>query len=124
MFGYLLRRVAYGLLVLAGINLVTFVLFFQVNTPDDIARLQLGAKRVTPEAIANLQEVRNFRDSQNNLAGIGLMDASFNRLAPTLRASALQQFQTRTGVPIQDVQFEQQRYALQGRGRAMLPVGY
>ena len=79
---------------------------------------------LTPEAIANLQEVRNFRDSQNNLAGIGLLDASFNRLAPTLRASALQQFQTRTGVPIQDVQFEQQRYALQGRGRAMLPVGY
>ena len=79
---------------------------------------------LTPEAIANLQEIRNFRDSQNNLAGIGLMDASFNRLAPTLRASALQQFQTRTGVPIQDVQFEQQRYALQGRGRAMLPVGY
>jgi len=79
---------------------------------------------LTPEAIANLQEIRNFRDSQNNLAGIGLLDASFNRLAPTLRASALQQFQTRTGVPIQDVQFEQQRYALQGRGRAMLPVGY
>lgn len=79
---------------------------------------------LTPEAIANLQEVRNFRDSQNNLAGIGLLDASWNRLAPTLRASALQQFQTRTGVPIQDVQFEQQRYALQGRGRAMLPVGY
>jgi peptide/nickel transport system permease protein len=43
---YLLRRVLYGLLVLLGVNLITFVLFFQVNSPDDMARLALCGKRV------------------------------------------------------------------------------
>jgi peptide/nickel transport system permease protein len=47
---YLLRRVAYALAVLLGVNAITFVLFFAINTPDDQARLQLG-KRVTAEAI-------------------------------------------------------------------------
>src|SRR5680860_1334270 len=51
MFGYIVRRALYAIPVLIGVNLITFMLFFVVNTPDDIARMQLGAKRVTPEAI-------------------------------------------------------------------------
>jgi peptide/nickel transport system permease protein len=51
MIAYLIRRTIYSLLVLVGINFVTFFLFFSVNTPDDMARLQLGGKRVAPEAI-------------------------------------------------------------------------
>jgi peptide/nickel transport system permease protein len=52
MYAYILRRVVYAFFILIGVNLITFVLFFEVNTPDDIARLQLGVKYVTPEAIA------------------------------------------------------------------------
>jgi peptide/nickel transport system permease protein len=48
---YIVRRVLYAIPILIGVNLITFVLFFVVNTPDDMARMQLGAKRVTPEAI-------------------------------------------------------------------------
>ncbi|WJW74490.1 ABC transporter permease [Thiohalobacter sp. IOR34] len=51
MFAYLLRRVLYALPILIGVNLLTFALFFVVNTPDNMARLHLGVKRVTPEAI-------------------------------------------------------------------------
>lgn len=51
MISYLVRRTIYALLVLIGINFVTFFLFFSVNTPDDMARLQLGGKRVAHEAI-------------------------------------------------------------------------
>ncbi len=51
MIGYLLRRLAYGVLILIGVNLLTFVLFFTVNTPDDMARLAIGGKYVTAEAI-------------------------------------------------------------------------
>jgi len=40
MFSYLTRRVVYGALVLLGVNLATFFLFFTVNTPDDMARLE------------------------------------------------------------------------------------
>ncbi|MDQ6684112.1 MAG: ABC transporter permease, partial [Pseudomonadota bacterium] len=46
---YLVRRVAYGVLVLIGVNLLTFFLFFTVNTPDDMARLNIGGKHVTQE---------------------------------------------------------------------------
>ena len=60
MLAYLARRLAYGLLVLVGINLVTFLLFFQVNTPDDMARLQLGGKRVTADAIAKWKAERGY----------------------------------------------------------------
>jgi len=48
---YILRRLLYTLPILIGINLLTFTLFFIVNTPNDMARLHLGVKRVTPEAI-------------------------------------------------------------------------
>jgi peptide/nickel transport system permease protein len=51
MFAYILRRLLYAIPILIGVNLLTFALFFVVNTPDDMARLQLGAKHVTAEAI-------------------------------------------------------------------------
>ena len=60
MYAYIVRRIAYAFFILIGVNLITFVLFFKVNTPDDIARLQLGAKRVTPEAIAKWKADRGY----------------------------------------------------------------
>jgi peptide/nickel transport system permease protein len=51
MAAYLLRRFAYGIAILVGVNLLTFVLFFTINTPDDMARLNIGGKRVTRDAI-------------------------------------------------------------------------
>lgn len=51
MLGYLLRRLFYAVPILIGVNLLTFILFFIVNTPDDMARMQLGQKYVTNEAV-------------------------------------------------------------------------
>ncbi len=51
MFGYILRRILYMIPILLGVNILTFSLFFVVNTPDDIARAQLGQKYVTKGAI-------------------------------------------------------------------------
>jgi peptide/nickel transport system permease protein len=51
MTAYIIRRILYAIPLLIGVNLLTFVLFFVANTPDDMARMQLGSKRVTPEAI-------------------------------------------------------------------------
>jgi len=59
-FAYIVRRVLYAIPILVGVNLITFALFFVVNTPDDMARMQLGAKRVTPEAIAKWKEERGY----------------------------------------------------------------
>ena len=63
MIRYLLRRIGYGFLILVGVNLLTFMLFFTVNTPDDMARLNIGGKRVTAEAIQNWKEEHGDRKS-------------------------------------------------------------
>src|SRR5438876_6378621 len=60
MLNYILRRVLYGVLVLAGVNLATFFLFFTVNTPDDMARLNIGGKRVTQEQIEKWKAERGY----------------------------------------------------------------
>lgn len=52
MLAYSIRRILYAIPILVGVNLITFVLFFIVNSPDDMARMQLGGKHVTPAAIA------------------------------------------------------------------------
>ncbi len=60
MSGYIVRRLIYGVFVLIGVNVLTFALFFFVNSPDDMARAQLGAKRVTPEAVEKWKRERGY----------------------------------------------------------------
>ena len=60
MLNYVIRRCFYGLLVLLGVNLLTFMLFFTVNTPDDMARLNIGGKRVTQEQILKWKVERGY----------------------------------------------------------------
>ena len=54
------RRIGYGILILIGVNLLTFFLFFTVNTPDDMARLNIGGKRVTQELIEKWKGERGY----------------------------------------------------------------
>jgi peptide/nickel transport system permease protein len=51
MLAYIVRRLLYAIPILIGVNLLTFALFFVVNSPDNMAVSQLGAKYVTPAAI-------------------------------------------------------------------------
>ena len=60
MLAYIVRRLLYAIPILIGVNLITFALFFLVNTPDDMARMQLGTKRVTPEAIEKWKAERGY----------------------------------------------------------------
>jgi peptide/nickel transport system permease protein len=60
MIAYIIRRLLYAVPILIGVNFLTFALFFFVNSPDDIARIQLGMKRVTPEAITRWKEERGY----------------------------------------------------------------
>lgn len=60
MIAYLFRRVLYAIPILIGVNMLTFALFFVVNTPDDMARMQLGVKRVTPDAIEKWKQQRGY----------------------------------------------------------------
>lgn len=60
MINYIIRRLLYVLPVLVGVNILTFVLFFVVNTPDDMARMQLGNKHVSQAAVDNWKEQRGY----------------------------------------------------------------
>lgn len=60
MFAYIIRRTLYAIPILIGVNLITFTLFFVVNSPDDMARMHLGEKRVTPEAIEKWKQNRGY----------------------------------------------------------------
>jgi len=60
MIAYILRRLLYAIPILIGVNVLTFALFFIVNSPDDMARMQLGMKRVTPEAIQKWKVERGY----------------------------------------------------------------
>lgn len=60
MFKIIARRLGYGLAILIGVNLLTFLLFFTVNTPDDMARLNIGGKRVTQEQIDKWKSERGY----------------------------------------------------------------
>ena len=53
MIAYIIRRILYAVPILIGVNVITFFLFFVVNSPDDMARLHLGAKYVSQQAIDN-----------------------------------------------------------------------
>ena len=57
---YILRRLLYAVPLLLGINVLTFLLFFVVNTPEDMARMHLGQKHVTPEAVAKWKHERGY----------------------------------------------------------------
>ena len=54
MIAYTVRRLLYAVPILIGINLLTFVLFFVINTPQDMARcchLLFGIDRATPQQV-------------------------------------------------------------------------
>ena len=46
MLAYIIRRILYAFPILLGVNALTFALFFMVNTPDDMARMQLGERYI------------------------------------------------------------------------------
>jgi len=60
MIAYIIRRLLYAIPILIGVNLITFALFFVVNPPDQMARLHLGERHVTQEAIEKWKSQRGY----------------------------------------------------------------
>lgn len=57
---YIIRRFLYTIPLLLGVNILTFILFFGVNSPDDMARMQLGNKHITAESIQNWKRQHGY----------------------------------------------------------------
>lgn len=60
MLAYISRRIFYAIPILIGVNLLTFALYFLVNSPDDMARMHLGAKYVTQLGIDKWKTERGY----------------------------------------------------------------
>ena len=60
MINYVIKRFLYAIPILIGVKLLTFTLFFVVNSPEEVARLHLGNKRVTQEQIISWNEQRGY----------------------------------------------------------------
>lgn len=73
MTAYIIRRLLYAFPILLGVNIFTFTLFFVVNSPDDMARMHLGDKRVTAESVASWKAERGYdKPLLYNAAAAGL----------------------------------------------------
>jgi peptide/nickel transport system permease protein len=61
MIAYIIRRILYSIPILIGVNVLTFLLFFVVNSPDDMARMYLGQKHVTEEQVQDWKVERGYQ---------------------------------------------------------------
>ena len=60
MIAYVVRRALYALPILIGVNVLTFSLFFIVNSPDDVARMHLGHRHVTQQQVDTWKRERGY----------------------------------------------------------------
>lgn len=76
MWNYIIRRTLYAIPILIGVNILTFALFFMVNTPDDIARLHLGQKHVSEADMNNWKQAHGYDKPlfvNENATGLGVV---------------------------------------------------
>jgi peptide/nickel transport system permease protein len=59
MFSYLIRRLLYTIPIILGVMVITFLLFFAIQKPETMARVQLG-KRATPQSVQDWLHNRGY----------------------------------------------------------------
>jgi len=89
MLSYILRRILYAVPIILGVNILTAMLFFRINTPDDMARKILGEKFVTPAAIENWKkdhgyDLPAFINTKEHGIGVVTQTIFFQKSAPLL----------------------------------------
>ena len=60
MLTYIIRRTLYAIPILIGVNILVFLLFFVVNSPDQMARKILGEKNITQEDVNNWKKQNGY----------------------------------------------------------------
>ena len=60
MLTYIIRRTLYAIPILIGVNLIVFLLFFVVNSPDQMARTILGDKNITQADVDNWKKQNGY----------------------------------------------------------------
>lgn len=60
MLKYLFKRIIHSIPILLGANIITFCLFFMVNSPTDVARMYLGDKHTSEEMVQQWLQKNNY----------------------------------------------------------------
>ena len=60
MLTYIIRRTLYAIPILIGVNILVFLLFFVVNSPDQMARKILGEKNITQTDVDNWKKQNGY----------------------------------------------------------------
>lgn len=78
MFSYFIRRLLYAVPIVFGVMLLTFLLFFVVQTPQSMAKRILGPK-ASPQAVENWLHNRGYDKPRffNTALGQNLVDSQF-----------------------------------------------
>jgi peptide/nickel transport system permease protein len=89
MLTYIIRRALYAIPIILGVNILTALLFFYVNTPDDMARQIIGEKNITPEAIENWKRDHGYNlplllNTEEEGLSVVTQTIFFQRSAPLL----------------------------------------
>lgn len=60
MWEYILKRLLYAIPVLLGVNILTFALFFLVNSPDDMAFMHLGNRYISQQQVTDWKSEHGY----------------------------------------------------------------
>lgn len=77
---YILRRAFYVIPILLGVNTCTFILFFLLNTPDDMAHMHLGQKHVTTASVEKWKQQHGY----DKPMFFNLETEGFNKISETI----------------------------------------
>ena len=126
MTAYVIRRILYAIPIVIGVNLITFALFFFVNTPDDMARAHLGAKRVTEEQISRWKRERGYQFPyfyNDGWAETEVRQVSGGDVSLRLPAQRAGEYRLRIEVPIPDKGTLEVEIATDETARLLFPGG-
>ena len=110
MFNYIIRRILYSVPVLIGVILLTFVLFFVKQTPEMVARTQLGRsarRRKTSMTGSNTATTDKPAVTFNTKPGKSFYDTVlWVHIKKTCDISTFGYFRTRTDKPLNPIFLE------------------
>ena len=126
MTAYVIRRILSAVPIVIGVNLITFALFFFVNTPDDMARAHLGAKRVTEEQISHWKRERGYQFPyfyNDGWSETEVRQVSGGDVSVRLPAQRAGEYRLRIAVPSPDRGTLEVEIATDETARLLLPGG-
>jgi len=98
MWGYIIRRIFYAIPILVCINILTFILFFVINSPDHVAHSVMGSKHVKSSDIYRWKREHNYHlpllfNSRDEIISISARELPEQKIKEELKRFTIHHFQ-------------------------------